>query len=696
MLDCEFLNNWYTSPEASIIPEALDRSWECVTLPHLWEAGKSFSELNLRPRIYACNFRLEDKAEDCFYYLHIRSAAHSATVYINNRKAGTHQGALTQMCFDITPYVKKDFDNYAVIVVDNSYHEGVLPQDLSKLKQLGLLDEVWLEICGRSHLRRDICGSTGVFFSSDFSPEGLRLCFTAMVRNPKEGQRLRFLLTSPSGETLLETSAAAKPELSLCIPPEEYQLWEPGLADSHYLLSCCLMEGEKILDRFTTPVGIRKVSCADSSLYVNGEALQLTGQDFSDDRRSALYPYDIGSVKKRELMYRFNWNLIDLPYAAYNAERLETAAAEGRILAPGLPLTGPLGSDVSSLDAAREELKEIIYQYYNSPSVLYWTLGRELPDPLQNTLLYEQLHSLRMLSGQLDPKRPAALSLNEVPAADERLREIADIFIFRPKRGLSPAEVSAFFKRIEALHEAMPRLILGADLGDDCECGLSPAEEEAADACVLDAAVSCPALSILIFSPAKLSGDPAASPERDFMTEPLPVVRKDLFHLLNACYGREDNVHISRRSLPAQAGPADVVLYSSLPEAELFLNDESRGPVRADTRFVIPGVMFRPGANHLLAIAGEASDNFWYWLEEEKSSEQSAAGKAASEPASSSAPEPAEAAEAEAAAGSAPAKESTSISDAALAAEAEEKAETAETSEEDKETASEKAENAED
>ena len=177
------LSRWYSSYSETRIPERLDRSWDEVELPHLWEADSPFSEQHRRPRLYARNLRLKEKKEG-FYYLHILSAAHSVTCYVNRRRAGTRQGAVSRVSFDITRYLTAERDNYIVLTVDNGAAPCVLPQNLEALTQNGLLGEVFLEYVPAFSFRRNLFGRTAVFCSSQEQDGQDYLHLSAQIQNP--------------------------------------------------------------------------------------------------------------------------------------------------------------------------------------------------------------------------------------------------------------------------------------------------------------------------------------------------------------------------------------------------------------------------------------------------------------------------------------------------------------------------------
>lgn len=605
----QYWDQWLASPDAMKIPEVLPSDWQQITLPHLYEADKPISEITRRPRIYARGFRLSESRISGSYYLHIAAASHSATLFINNHRVGTHRGAASRMTFDITRFLYSDCDNLAVIVVDDSPRPSALPQDLNLLESSGLLGEVALEHLPAAHFRRDINGCTSVFFSAEPRDDHAMVTITALVRNPGRGQTLRLFLEKPSGGTVLDCCLKPREENTVRLPLPDPVLWTPGEESCFYNLNAVLSENGEILDFFHCPVGIRRQDISDGVWLLNGLPLTLRGLSIMP-KRKYYSAYLFGPTMDSDLLAQtLNLNFRFCPMYPIPRETAADAAAQGIAQAPALPVYGALSEDPACLDQARFELTEIIYQNYNSPSVLFWTTGMDLPDPLQNPLVHDRQRSLHDLAKELDPLRPVLIGLAEIPSANESLKELADIFVFRLSLTTPIPEAVSFWQRLDVLRDAMPELLLGLEVvsGDSAE---TPAYAASAEY-QLSQIEARGWLTVRIFSQNSFKHDMLSG----LICDTTSAEYKDFYYLYKSYCGKEPFVHISKTDLPEMSGLSEIKVYGNVAEAELFINGAPQGVKALRPLALYTDLRLEDGISKLQVKSPEASETLWLYLE---------------------------------------------------------------------------------
>lgn len=607
---------WKSSPFANKIPETLPQDWEEVNLPHAWPMPPSGGRLKPRPYIYARNFRINEKTIEGRYYLHLTAAVHSASLFINGRRVGTHRGSVTKAVFDITRYLSPDRENYAVITVDGSERRNLVLPDLSRLKSNGLLGKVYLEHLSASHFKRDCYGRSAVFFSSELQDGHAMLYINAKAEDLREHTKLRIRLFSAQRESLIECVMAAGAENTLKLPLKNFDLWNVGEAEKYLILEASLLDGGKVSDRLREAVGIREVKISpDGNLCLNGEALLLSGLN-AEAPDCSIFTDNIGSLdaKTQYILYNLSWHLLRCPLYPFDETLNESAAADGLVLMPSLPSEAPLGPDAECLDRARAELTEIIYQYYNLPSVLFWTLGSGLPDPLKNEMVFQQCKNLRELAYQLDPARPCALILDEVPEPSPKLKETADIFFIKANAEAALREQILFWEAFDRLRAECPELVLGLEVTASAETG-SPA------VCREHFLKECSERSSLrlMLHERELFCDPAEhenfSEGQGYLTFDDIGEMNETFELYKAAYAESPFIHIVRGGLPEREGPAEIKIYSNESFTELWLNGENLGRSACDGIVIYRNTRLLQGLNHIYAVSENSEDNLWFSLE---------------------------------------------------------------------------------
>ena len=86
---------WAFTKQASEIPAAMPTDWNFVNLPHSWNAidGQDGDNDYFRgTAYYAKAFNKTDLPEAEQYYLEIKGANSSATVYLNGKELASHDG----------------------------------------------------------------------------------------------------------------------------------------------------------------------------------------------------------------------------------------------------------------------------------------------------------------------------------------------------------------------------------------------------------------------------------------------------------------------------------------------------------------------------------------------------------------------------------------------------------------------------
>jgi beta-galactosidase len=293
-----------------------------------------------------------------------------------------------------------------------------------------------------------------------------------------------------------------------------------------------------------------------------------------------------------------------------------------------LALVNRIGPPSAFADNARQQLRELIKQNYNHPSICFWSLWNEL-GPRDQIVLPEQtkvLNSLNDLAHQLDPKR-LTTAASHLPT-DNPVHLIPDVIAFNKYFGWYSGTAEDWAAELDKMRSIVPgdHAIGISEYGAGASIKQHEARpttrprtggawhpeqwqnlvHEQAWAAMKDRPWLWGTFLWVMFdfaSDGRSEGDQFGINDKGLVTRDRRV-RKDAFYLYKANWSDEPFVHItSRRFSPRRAGPAEVKVYSNCESVELFVNGRSLGrKTAADHVFVWPDVKLSSGKAKLRAL----------------------------------------------------------------------------------------------
>ena len=322
-------------------------------------------------------------------FLQFDGAAHIATVYVNGVEVAHHRTGYTAFRCEITELVTPGEDALITVKLDTTENPEVPPFGfvIDYLTYGGLYREVWLDVREQS-LIEDI-------FVTTPCPN------TVHVEIKSQGSdHCRLSILEENGAVLLTKETAAPADLSL----PDARLW--SCSDPYrYILKCELLDGYgKVVDTQEVKFGIRTIEFKEDGFYLNGEKTFLRGLN-----RHQCFPYigyaapeslqredarilkeELGCVAVRTSHYPQSQYFID------ECDRL------GLLVFTEIPGWQHLG-DENWKEQACENVKEMVLQYRNHPSIILW--GVRINESQDCDQLYKRTNAI---AHALDPTRPTS------------------------------------------------------------------------------------------------------------------------------------------------------------------------------------------------------------------------------------------------------------------------------------------------
>ena len=384
-----------------------DRSWERVFLPHDWSITRPLAEKNLSGAgggyavcgigWYRKKFNMDDMDADAEYSLYFEGVYMDCTIYLNEKKIGTHGYGYGSFYVNITDQLKKG-NNILAVRVNN----GSQPNS-RWYSGSGIYRDVYLEKTAKIHFGRFgvRCAANGIY--NEIQTANLQI--RSLVENTSDMSvqvGVVHRLYDAAGEVVLSTGTAVSLEAgeqtdSMCRPEvESPQLWTPETPYLYKLESLCFINGE-VVDRVESAIGIRTaVFDAERGFLLNGESVKIKGVCLHHDCgiTGAVGPREVWERRLRllkdmgcngirmshnpptpvllVLCDRFGFLIMDEIYDEWMLSKNKNENYYSESMA--------FGASQFFVRDSRDELMAMIRRDYNHPSVIIWSIGNEIPE----------------------------------------------------------------------------------------------------------------------------------------------------------------------------------------------------------------------------------------------------------------------------------------------------------------------------
>ena len=360
--------------------------------------------------------------------LRFDSATHRATVWVGDTEVMSHEGGYTPFEADVTTLVQAGGAVRITVVVNKELTwVSIPPGEVLEaptgrrqkfghdfINHAGLARSPWLVSTPVVHLSELVVttvldGGTGtVRYAAEVASAYDGLVTTATLRDV--GGLVVATSTGPSGLLVVDG-----------VHP-----WDVG--DGYlYELTVSLLDGDRVVDTYLQPVGIRTVEVRGQELLLNGRPVHLHGFGKHEDAAIRGKGHDdVQMVHDFELMAWTGANSFRTAHYPHAEEVLDLADRRGVLVigetaAVGLnlPLAGgmigadkrPTYSPDTVSDATRgvhaQAVRELVERDRHHPSVVIWSIANEPETTSPESRAY--FAPLLDLARELDPTRPVGI-----------------------------------------------------------------------------------------------------------------------------------------------------------------------------------------------------------------------------------------------------------------------------------------------
>lgn len=415
-----------------------------VNLPHTWNLDALSGEGEYLKTIanYSRTMFIPKEWESKRLFLKFHGVQSVADVFVNGHHVGEHRGGWTAFTFEITNRVRFDDNNQVVVVVNNSYQNDVLPTSSEINLYGGIYRDVELIVTEQTTISPLHYGSDGVLVhQNNVSEEKVDATVSIYPTSTKDKLCDLFLqVKDPAGKVVYSRTVKEQisPNAPINIPfsLEKPQLWR---CEDPQLYTIAVAIGRDHEDEVEVTTGWRKIEVEpQTGLKINGKQHRVQGVTLYHDRavigsalRSRHYEEDM------EYILDMGANAIRSATAPHDQHLYDICDKNGTLVWIDTPFTrAPYLSDFSFFATQRfrenglQQMREIIIQNYNHPSVVMWGIYSLVWMRGDDILGF--VKELNDTAKSLDASRPTVACSNQ----DGDINFVPDLIVWQQDLGL--------------------------------------------------------------------------------------------------------------------------------------------------------------------------------------------------------------------------------------------------------------------
>ena len=373
-----------------------DGSWRTLNLPHDWSIEGVPDKNNLTGSgggffpagtgWYRKTFTAPREWKGKRVSVEFDGVYRDATVYLNERKLGSHPYGYTSFAFDLTPELDFSGPNVLAVRVNNSAQPNSRWYSGS-----GIYRHVRVVVTDPVHVAH-----WGVFVSTpEVSDSMANVSLRTRVVNESAGQASLTVKTAladrtgkqaGSAQSTVSIAPGSENEVSQQIAVAGPALWSPNSPTLYRAITQVLKDGT-VVDEVVTPFGIRSISwSAEKGLLLNGMSIKLTGGSVHHDNGPlGAAAFERAEERRVQLLKAAGHNAVRTAHNPPSPAFLDACDRLG-LLVLDEPFDTWKASKVK-FDYSRDfdewwqrDISAMVLRDRNHPSVVIWGIGNEIPE----------------------------------------------------------------------------------------------------------------------------------------------------------------------------------------------------------------------------------------------------------------------------------------------------------------------------
>ncbi|WP_329236720.1 glycoside hydrolase family 2 protein [Streptomyces sp. NBC_00111] len=612
-----------------------DAAWSATGVPHTWNASDGADGGNNYYRgigWYRKHVTVPADLSGRMLFLQFAGANQVADVWVDGVHLGRHRGGYARFRFGATEALTPGKDNVIAVRVTNAPDPDIAPLDADYTFQGGIYRNVSLYAIDRLAVRMLDYAGPGVYLRQrSVTTASATVDVTAKIFNNNSTSRsvvVRAIVTDTDGAIVADRSSATQTvragsgldvlqTLTIATP----RLWN-GLADPYQYSAHIEVRDAAdgtVRDVVTEPLGLRHFSLdANNGFSLNGKHLSLHGVNIHQDRAQDGWAVDDADhAQDFTLIKELGATAVRMAHYQHDQKNYHLTDEAGVVVWAEIPLVNHITSSAAFTTTTRDQLRELIRQNYNHPSIVFWGIGNEQrsDDTPTNTLLAELAELVR----SEDPDRISTYANNL--GNNAKVAGHADTVAYNKYFGWYGGSYNDLGGWADSLHKADPdRTFAVSEYGagaNPAQHALNPSAPSAGgsfhpeeyQALLHEASWKQFAARPFVWgtfvwnmfdfaSDGRNEGGRPGINDKGLVTHDR-ATRKDAFYWYKANWASTPTLHITSRRWTSRTEPVtELKVYSNAAQVTAVLNGSSLGTRSSTDRiFTWTGVTLRPGSN---------------------------------------------------------------------------------------------------
>lgn len=447
--------------------QAWDGKWTEVNIPHTWnniDMQQNVNSFYQGTSYYRKNYFFPEEWKDKRLFLRFEGVGSCAEVYVNGKLVITHKGGYSAFACEIQNEIKFNEENEIIVKADNASRPDVIPVNHTLFGVYGgIYRPVSLIVTEKCNITVTDNASSGIYItqknvskkSADISVK-VKLDNASLHTSPVV---LENTIYDNSGKVIsvkkeeINLSAQGIKSFTSNFKVKNPHLWN-GRKDPYlYKVTSRLYHNGQKIDEVSQPLGIRKYEIiAGKGFYLNGEKYPMYGVTRHQDW------WELGSALTKEnhdfdLQTIMDVGATTVRFAHYQQSDYIYSKCDslGLIIWAEIPFVNRVTGE--EWENAHSQLRELIRQSFNHPSIYVWGLHNEVYHPHSYTSQLTQ--SLHDLAKTEDPDR-YTVSVNGYGHAEHPVNMNADIQGMNRYFGWYEKKIKDIDAWVEGLEENYP------------------------------------------------------------------------------------------------------------------------------------------------------------------------------------------------------------------------------------------------
>ncbi len=610
--------DWLFSKNAKSVPSSLPTDWEALNLPFTWN-GKDGQDGGNDYYRGTCYFAKELKASDlpegAVKYLQFDGVNSSCWVYWNGKEITKHDGGYSTFRVEVKDV--KDV-NLLVVAVDNSPNDRVYPQQADFTFYGGIYRDVSVIGVPENHFDLDYYGSPAIMVTPKINGADAKIEIETFFKC--KDCKVRYEIIA-DGEVIATKEDDDDTEIEI----KNVHLWD-GIKDPYlYTAKATLICDGNEVDVISTRFGCRTFKIdPEKGFILNGREYPLRGVSRHQDRPdvgNALTP----EMHKEDLdiILEMGANTIRLAHYQHSQVFYDLCDEAGLVLWAEIPYISSHMKD--GYDNTISQMKELVVQNYNHPSIVVWGLSNEITIAGSTPHLIKNHKDLNDLVHEMDKTRLTTIAAVSMCDINDEYVHISDVLSYNHYFGWYGGSTDMNGPWFDNFHKKYPNKPIGISeygcealdwhtstptQGDYTEEYQAYYHEE-----LIKQIADRPYLwATHVWNMYDFAADARAEGGENGMNHKGLVTfdrkyKKDSFYAYQAWLSDKPMIHLcSKKYVDRVEDVTKVTVYSNCNKVELFANGVSVGK---QTKGKYPFFCFEvknEGTTELKAVAGELFD----------------------------------------------------------------------------------------